>query len=359
MARDLRFYLKQYGLDTAELAESGLGYANLLYLAVVLVELQAAKDADLTLFLVEEPEAHLHPQLQALTLGYLRDQAATSTVPSPDGHEGRIQVVVTTHSPNLTAAVGAKHVVVVRRPVLAAEPSRGAGFASTTAVSVSELGLTEKSVAKIDRYLDVTRCALLFSRRVMLVEGMAEALLLPVLAQRRVLCDKSRAPALARFRAATLVPIEGVDFEPYLDLLLTAREGCRLADRVVVVTDEDQDAHRCDLLRAQGERLQASERLRLHAAKPTLEAELFAAGNADLLKDVFLHLRPKSSDRWETLMQKAENARPGAFVELLAQTRTRKGDFAQSLAERIAAGAEFAVPTYLTNAIQDLVADDA
>jgi len=91
LARDLRFYLKQHDLDTAELAESGLGYANLLYLATVLVELQAAKDADLTLFLVEEPEAHLHPQLQALALAYLRQQATQAAACAPDGYEGRIQ----------------------------------------------------------------------------------------------------------------------------------------------------------------------------------------------------------------------------------------------------------------------------
>ena len=78
LARDLRFKLSISGLDPTDLAESGLGYANLLFLSTVLVELRAARDAELTLFLVEEPEAHLHPQLQAVTLAYLRDQAADS-----------------------------------------------------------------------------------------------------------------------------------------------------------------------------------------------------------------------------------------------------------------------------------------
>jgi len=359
LARDLRFYLGQHGLDTAELAESGLGYANLLYLAAVLVELLAAKDADLTLFLVEEPEAHLHPQLQALTLGYLRDQAARVPAVSPDAFEGRIQVVVTTHSPHLTAAVGARHVVVVCRPPVLPRPAQAGAFSSTVAVPVDRLGLTNKTLGKIDRYLDVTRCSLLFARRVLLVEGMTEALLLPVLAERFVLCGEPQADALARFRATTLVPIGGVDFAPYLMLLLTAHDGCRLADRVVVVTDKDADDHRCDLLLELGACLGAVDRLRLHAATPTLEAELFAAGNEQLLGEVFLELHRRSAERWKRLLEEPENERPASFVSLLASTRTRKGDFAQALAARIVAGAAFTVPTYLSDAIESVVAEAA
>jgi len=118
IARALRTRMSDEGLNVEDIARSGLGYANLLYIATVLAELKAARDADLTLFLVEEPEAHLHPQLQNLLLDHLKTQALQSqrTRPETEGTPlGRIQVVITTHSPVLAAATTVEDLVVLKR----------------------------------------------------------------------------------------------------------------------------------------------------------------------------------------------------------------------------------------------------
>ena len=61
LARSLRLKMAEHDIEPTDLTESGLGYANLLFIATVVLELRNAQEAELTLFLVEEPEAHLHP----------------------------------------------------------------------------------------------------------------------------------------------------------------------------------------------------------------------------------------------------------------------------------------------------------
>ncbi|WNJ87963.1 ATP-dependent nuclease [Bosea sp. 685] len=142
----------------------GLGSNNLLFMASELLLLSDEAEGFPAL-LIEEPEAHLHPQRQLRLVQFLKKKVADELAA-----EDRLQVIVTTHSPNLASALDLKSLVLVRD---------GSAFP----LGPEHTLLTPSDYGFLERFLDVTKANLFFARGVIIVEGDAENILIPAIAR--------------------------------------------------------------------------------------------------------------------------------------------------------------------------------
>lgn len=198
--------LFSHGIDVNEgtvfhnLFENSLGYNNLIYIATILAEFEGLKEKYTSprILLVEELEAHLHPQLQMKLLKYLSKQA----------EEFDIQVIITTHSTTLAAATPINQIICFSR------------FEDEVFVTpISKCELDKKAENFINRWLDATKSTLLFSKGNILVEGLAEAILVPKLAE---IYLKSRNDTLGistlEDAGVSVINMNGIYFQYFMQL---------------------------------------------------------------------------------------------------------------------------------------------
>ncbi|MHC8366935.1 ATP-dependent nuclease [Pseudomonas sp. ZT5P21] len=207
------------------LEENSLGYNNLLYIASILAELILEADEDrgeetyLRLLLIEEPEAHLHPQLQLRLLRHLKTVA----------EERGIQVIITTHSTVISAAVSIDHIIHLSNE------------GKPTAVPLRNAGLPEQSRRFVDRWLDVTKSNLLFSKGAILVEGIAEAIVVPELA-RIVLRPYGKGKDCLDDYGVSVINLGGIYFKHFMQLFCDVngeQPGENVPVRCAGLTDND------------------------------------------------------------------------------------------------------------------------
>lgn len=112
-----------------------------------------------TIVAIEEPEAHLHPHLQRVLFRYFLRREHS--------------VIVTTHSPHIASVTPLESLVVLR-----ADVTNGSSASGTC-----QLHLTEWERHDLQRYFDVTKAEMVFSKGVVLVEGIAEQFLVNAFAE--------------------------------------------------------------------------------------------------------------------------------------------------------------------------------
>ena len=206
------------------ITKNGLGYNNLIYISLLLSKMQ--KDAsgeymgsnakEFSILAIEEPEAHLHPNMQYKFLNFLKKNM----------EEKVNQVFITTHSPNITASLELEEIIVINK-----NKNEEVEIAYPGLIFHNEKNKEDASKKFIERFLDVTKADIFFADKIILVEGLSEQLLINEMAQfiGKKIIDEH----------ISVINIGGRYFKHFLKLFDVKNETFAINKRVACITDLD------------------------------------------------------------------------------------------------------------------------
>lgn len=302
--------------------ELSLGGANLVYLTLKLLEFQyqSAEERLAKFLLIEEPEAHIHTHIQKTlfdNLGYIDTQ-----------------IIYSTHSPQISEVSNVGQMNILAKT-----------SGSSCEVFHPAAGLDESQVKTVQRYLDAIRSNLLFAKSVVLVEGDAEEILIPVLIKQVLGVSLDEL-------GLSLINIRSTGFENVANLF----HDKRIRKNCSIVTDSDADIPTVPAngdaqetvaeVELSGSATRGAERAvrltefceknpwrSLYLANHTFEVDFMQAGNANIavltVDDVYVDDKTRETARAELqsgdlavyskrILTMAKNAGKGWFALLLA-----------------------------------------
>lgn len=207
------------GINLPE-AYNGLGARNLIFILLRLLEFYKAFLIEKTapcvhLIFIEEPEVHLHPQMQEVFIAQLSRIAAEFEKTIGKGRKWPVQFVVTTHSSHMAnkAEFAAMRYCLVRGDGSAANLRSTVVKDLRTGLS----GMLAENLEFLHKYMTLTRCDLLFADKAVLIEGTSERLLLPKMIQ--VLEEANPASPKLSSQYVSIVEVGGMHAHLFIPLV--------------------------------------------------------------------------------------------------------------------------------------------
>lgn len=324
-----------YGAHPISVERNGLGRNNLLYISLILSHLSAREvgggDTFFRLIAIEEPEAHLHPHLQ--------DHLAENIESIQKSSGKAMQLLLTTHSTNIAAKMSLSSSVIIFN-------DHNGNPASHYVLSGIDEEKEKNTIHYLSKYIDATKSRMFFARKLILVEGIAEQLLIPFF-------YKDDSDRTLEKVGCNIINVSGVAFSHFLKII---RSGFFI--KGLVLTDSDigkKTEERATDLKTEYEqdgliRIEISE-------DSTFEKDLIAANRNGKGKEILLNAlkdtKPKKGLEYEKGVGDDDIDTEVFFSEI----ENYKSEFGFNLASQLKERSNregFTVPTYIQNGFEFL-----
>lgn len=330
-----------YGENPISIERNGLGKNNLLFISLILSHL-ASQNEDKTKLAfrvigIEEPEAHLHPHLQthlAKNLSTINKEVQSEKETKKD-----TQILITSHSTSITTSIDLNNLVVLFR-------ENGEMRFHYILDGFSEKKEGREHVTYLRKYLDATNSSMFYARRLILVEGISEQILVPLFFEMKY---KQTLESMG----ATIVNVNGVAFKHFLEVI---KNGYFI--KCGVLTDRDKGKKTEE--RAENLKVKYSKYnnvIEVAINEDTFEKEIIKfnkinQGN-EILKRVFKKLHKINFKKYEDAWEKEIDVET-YFSEIEGD----KSDFAFTLHEELLKNNEgFVIPDYITSIFNFIVGE--
>ena len=322
-----------YGANPNSVDRNGLGRNNLLYISLILSHLSARDvGGDNTFFrliAIEEPEAHLHPHLQ--------DHLAKYIESIQKGSGKAMQLLLTTHSTHIAAKMSLKNSVILfnnndNRP------------ASHYILSGIDERAEKNTVHYLSKYIDATKSRMFFARKIILVEGIAEQLLIPLFFRKN--SDKTLEKV-----GCNIINVNGVAFSHFLKII---RSGFFI--KGLVLTDSDTGKKTEERASDLKEEFDKEGLIRVEISEEsTFEKDLIGANMSGKGKEILLSALNKTKPQRGPEFKKEIGENDLGVEFFFSEIENYKSEFAFNLAFQLKDKKnleEFEIPKYIEKGFQ-------